>query len=213
MELNTTIMFPEHEHEHEHKDVLKSVLAVNTPKENGVRSDSETPILGKLHSKDTVVRDFTTEIMAHKKDIELNYTLTEEKRREFYHPDDIEDVKNALLRLMCERLAVIGVDFIQNQSVSRSVFASAQKSDDYLSVIYESVQAGSDEFPNFVIKQGVLYKKLQDKVLKQCKFVICIPSELMPSIIHTLHQTLDHPTVSTTLKTFSITIIITRPSF
>jgi Integrase zinc binding domain len=39
-------------------------------------------------------------------------------------------------------------------------------------------------------------------MLKQCKFVICIPNELMPSVIHTLHQTLGHPTVSTTLKNF-----------
>jgi hypothetical protein len=43
MELNTTIMLAENEHEQE--DVLKSVLAVNTPKENGVSSDNKTPIL------------------------------------------------------------------------------------------------------------------------------------------------------------------------
>jgi hypothetical protein len=90
--------------------------------------------------------------MAHKKEIELNYTLTEERRRQFDHPGDQEDVRQGLLRQMCERLAVIGIDFLQNQSISRSTFASAQKSDDYLSVIYESVQANSDEFPNFVIK-------------------------------------------------------------
>jgi hypothetical protein len=140
--------------------------------------------------------------MAHKKEIELNYTLTEEQRNKFDHPAGQEDVQQALLRQMCERLAVIGIDFLQNQSISRSIFASAQKSDDYLSVIYESVQAGSNEFPNFVIKQGVLYKKLQDRVLKQCKFVICIPKELMPSVIHTLHHALGHPTVSTTLRNF-----------
>jgi hypothetical protein len=69
-------MFPEQEHVRE--DVLKSVWAVNFPTERGMRTRDETPILDKLHSKDTVVRDFTTEIMAHKKDIELNYTLTED---------------------------------------------------------------------------------------------------------------------------------------
>jgi Integrase zinc binding domain len=167
-----------------------------------MRTGDETPILDKLHSKDTVVRDFTTEIMAHKKKIELNYTLTEDQRRKFDHPADQEDVRQALLQQMCERLAVIGIDFLQNQSISRSVFASAQKSDDYLSVIYKSVRAGTDEFPNFFIKQGVLYKKLQDRVLKQSKFVICIPNELMPSVIHTLHQALGHPAASTTLRNF-----------
>jgi hypothetical protein len=141
LELNTTMMFPEPEHKRE--DVLKSVWAVNFPTERGMRTGDETPILDKLHSKDTVVRDFTTEIMAHKKDIELNYTLTEDQRRKFDHPADQEDVRQALLRKMCERLAVIGIDFLQNQSISRSVFASAQKSDDYLSVIYESVRAGT----------------------------------------------------------------------
>jgi hypothetical protein len=163
LELNTTMMFPEQEHERE--DVLKS--AVNFPTERGMHTGDETPILDKLHSKDTVVRDFTTEIMAQKKKIELNHTLTEDQRRKIDHPNDQEDVQQALLRQMCEKLAVIGIDFLQNQSISRSVFASAKRSDDYLSVIYESVRAGTDEFPNFVIKQGVLYKKLQDKVLKQ----------------------------------------------
>jgi hypothetical protein len=83
-----------------------------------MRTGNETPILDKLHSKDTVVRDFTTEIMAHKKDIELNYTLKEDQRRKFDHPADQEDVRPALLRQMCERLAVIGIDFLQNQSIS-----------------------------------------------------------------------------------------------
>jgi hypothetical protein len=67
LELNTTMMFPEQEHECE--DVLKSVWAVNFPTERGMRTGDETPILDKLHSKDTVVQDFTTEIMAHKKEI------------------------------------------------------------------------------------------------------------------------------------------------
>jgi Integrase zinc binding domain len=39
-------------------------------------------------------------------------------------------------------------------------------------------------------------------VLKQSKFVICIPNELMPSVIHTLHQALGHPAASTTLQNF-----------
>jgi hypothetical protein len=88
LERNTTMMFPEQEHEHE--DVLKSVWAVNFPTERGMRTGDETPILDKLHSK--VVRDFTTEIMAHKKETELNYTLTEDQRRKFDHPADQEDV-------------------------------------------------------------------------------------------------------------------------
>jgi hypothetical protein len=54
LELNTTMMFPEQEHERE--DVLKSVWAVNFPTERGMHTGDETPILDKLHSKDTVAR-------------------------------------------------------------------------------------------------------------------------------------------------------------
>jgi hypothetical protein len=90
LELNTTMMFPEQEHEPD--DVLKSVWAVNFPTERRMRIGDETPIL----DKNTVVQDFTTEIMAQKKRIELNHTLTEDQRRKFDHPADQEDARQAL---------------------------------------------------------------------------------------------------------------------
>ena len=64
------------------------------------------------------------------------------------------------------------------------------------------MQEGTNDFPNFLIKNTVLYKKIYDKHFQTNKFVICLLDVLMPSVIHTLHTTLGHPSLAATIKNF-----------
>ena len=70
------------------------------------------------------------------------------------------------------------------------------------SVIYQSILDGLHDFPNFIIKNSALYRKVYDKHFRSTKFVICLPDILMSSVIHTLHVTLGHPSLTATVKNF-----------
>jgi hypothetical protein len=101
---------------------------------------------------------------------------------------------------MCQKLAVIGVDLIKNQSITCNIFSQAQQSDDYLSVIYQSVQENTNDFPSFLIKDGFLYKKV--KYFWTYKFVICLPDNFVPSAIYEIHTSLGHPSATSTIQNF-----------
>jgi hypothetical protein len=103
---------------------------------------------------------------------------------------------------MCQKLAVIGVDLIKNQAITRDIFAGAQQSDDYLSFIYQAIQEKTNDFPSFIIKDAVLYKKVKDSHIKVHKFVLCLPDKLMPSAIHEIHTDLGHPSATSKVKNF-----------
>jgi hypothetical protein len=82
------------------------------------------------------------------------------------------------------------------------VFSLAQQSDDYLSVIFEGIKKGDTSYPKYEIKDSVLFRRIYDKHFNAEKYVICIPDELMPSVIHALHVTLGHPSATATVKNF-----------
>jgi hypothetical protein len=103
---------------------------------------------------------------------------------------------------MCQKLAVIGVDLIKNQTITRDIFSRAQQSDDYLSVIYQAVQENTKDFPAFVIKDAVLYKRVKYNHFKVHKFVLCLPDNLLPSAIHEVQTSLGHPSATCTIKNF-----------
>jgi hypothetical protein len=69
------------------------------------------------------------------------------------------DAKDAIHEDMCRKLAVISIDLIRNQAISGSVLAKAQQSDDHLHTIRGEVVSPDNNFPLFVIKNEVLYKK------------------------------------------------------
>ena len=103
---------------------------------------------------------------------------------------------------MCSKLSVISIDLIKNQSISREIFAKAQESDDFLSVIKNSIINNENEFNKFLIKNSVLYKVIQDSKTDRNKCVLCIPDILMPSVIHTIHEELGHPSTTLTTRNF-----------
>jgi Integrase zinc binding domain len=53
-----------------------------------------------------------------------------------------------------------------------------------------------------MIKDSVLYRKTFDKHFNVDKFTLCVPDELMPSVIHALHTDLGHPSLTATVKNF-----------
>ena len=75
-------------------------------------------------------------------------------------------------------------------------------SDDYLSEIYERCQDNDDFFENYLVQNKVLYKRIWDPNLNIPKYCIAIPDVLLPSIVHSLHHLLAHPSISTTRKKF-----------
>jgi dUTPase len=146
------------------------------------------------------VDSFTTQLIA--RSAQLNSQKVESINSVPKGAENTQTLKAAILTEMCEKLAVINLDLIKNKSLSRNIFSRAQQSDDYLSSIYHSVLQGSEDFPNFFVKDSVLYKRIFEKTLGQTKYVICLPDELLPSVIHTLHTTLGHPSVTATVKNF-----------
>ena len=74
----------------------------------------------------------------------------------FYDKEEIEYLKDKLHQEMCEKLACLGINLMENQAITRDIFARSQQSDDYLSVIYQSLQEGTNDFPSFFIKNTVL---------------------------------------------------------
>ena len=118
-------------------------------------------------------------------------------------PQNTHDIKDEIYNQICQKLAVISIDLIKNQYITKNLLARTQQSDDYLSIIRDDIYNKHNNFPNFEIKQQVLYKKIPTP-LKITKYVICIPDILLPSVIHTLHINLGHPSYTTTIKNFNM---------
>jgi hypothetical protein len=102
---------------------------------------------------------------------------------------------------VCEKLAVISVDLIKEQTMTRTMLAQTQQGDDYLSTVRDKVGTQDNPFPNFFIKNQVLYKKYSPRSLPE-RHVICLPDVLLPSVIHSLHVNLGHASFTVTKRNF-----------
>jgi hypothetical protein len=87
---------------------------------------------------------------------------------------------------MCEKLAVISVDLLKNQTMTRIMLAQTQQGDDYLGVIRERVIGKDNSYPipNFFIKDMVLCKKCRSRQSNDTRYAICLPDVLLPAVIH-----------------------------
>ncbi|MFN9905489.1 MAG: hypothetical protein ACK56F_05105, partial [bacterium] len=74
-----------------------------------------------------------------------------------------ESIRDSAYEKMCEKLAVISVDLIKNQTMTRTMLAQTQQADDYLSTVREKMGTPDNPYPNFFIKNQVLYKKYLPK--------------------------------------------------
>jgi hypothetical protein len=69
-----------------------------------------------------------------------------------------ESIRDSAYQKVCEKLAVISVDLIKDQTMTRTMLAQTQQGDDYLSTVRDKVGTQDNPFPNFFIKNQVLYK-------------------------------------------------------
>ena len=181
--------------------VLQSIRLFDELQWFHLQENSCVPLRGLEQNKETVIEDFTSALVKEKASL-LNMQIVAPEKLSEYTKAQVDSLKKTLHFDMCQKLAVLGIDLLRNQAITRDIFARAQQSDDYLSVIYQSIQEGTLDFKNFIIKNSVLYKKIHDKHFGSAKFVICLPEILAPAVIHTLHTMLGHPSLTATIKNF-----------
>ena len=125
---------------------------------------------------------------------------------------EIQKIKNQLYKEMCTKLAVISIDIVKNQSISRETLAKAQEADDFLSTVRQAVIDKDPNFSKFVIKNSVLYKQIFNNTQRLNKYVLCLPDDLVPSVIHTIHEQLGHPSKTLTKRNFEFIYYNRLPS-
>jgi dUTP pyrophosphatase len=123
----------------------------------------------------------------------LNNEVTDIRERE---------LRENIVAEMCQKLAVLAVELIEDQSLSKETLSRCQRSDEYLNIIYNSVEESDNRFPNFHITKGVLFKRIYDPGLENDKSVIALPDVLMASVVHQLHRQIGHASPTSTLKNF-----------
>ena len=74
---------------------------------------------------------------------------------------------------MCKKLAIISIDLIKNQSITASVLAKAQQSDDLLAPLRENIHTDAVRSKGYVIKNQILYKTYK---LRFRRIQICVVS-------------------------------------
>ena len=196
--LPCSIMLPEKQDDK--TSVLATMGSVDDYEHGNIQKNCAMAFHRADYAQHCNVNDFTKQLLA--KSTQLNSQKAEKLSAVPDTAENAQILKDEILAEMCEKLAVINLDLIKNKTLSRHIFSRAQQSDDYLSGIYQAVLQGSEDFPRFFLKDSVLYKRIFDQSLSLVKYVICLPDELVPSVIHTLHTTLGHPSVTATIKNF-----------
>ena len=59
----------------------------------------------------------------------------------------LEKAKEMAHNSMCEKLAVVSVDLLKNQSMTRTMLAQTQQGDDYLNLIRDMVVRKNPSYP------------------------------------------------------------------
>ena len=196
-ELNLlAIQYPIHlpADDHDRYSVLQSIRQLDEIQLNNIRNNSAVPIRELNPSKETVVEDFTVALMHEKIKTQNLKVISPEKLAEL-NKYQIDRLKKALHFDMCQKFAVLGMELLRNQANTKEIFARAQQNDEYFAVIYQSILEGIRDYPNFIIKDSVLYRRVYDKHLRSIKFVICLPDILASTVIYTLHTQSGHPSL------------------
>jgi len=182
-------------------DIIDSLCHMDNIQTHNIFRDCLPPLSAVSCSQEIVSQDLTSEFIKESDRVKDKEKSTPDQPDNI-DPERLNKIKTDLHIDMCQKLAVLGIDLLKNKTLTRDIFARAQQSDDYLAVIYHAILEGTGDFPRFFIKNSVLYKRIYDKTLKTEKYVICLPDILMPSVLHTLHVTLGHPSTTATIKNF-----------
>ena len=151
---------------------MQSIRNLDESQAHDIINNCAIPIRGDIMDRKTEICDFTKKISQEKIKLQ-NITVVPATKLEQLSKEQIDSLKESLHFDMCQKLAVLGIDLLRNQAITRDIFSRAQQSDDYFTVIYQSIREGMHEFPNYIVKDSVLYKKIYDKQFRSTKFVIC----------------------------------------
>jgi hypothetical protein len=134
--------------------------------------------------------------------VQLNSTESAQTCHSSMEDSDLSLAEKSAYNSICEKLAVVSVDLIQNGCMSRCMLAQLQQGDDYLGPLRDELGKRKDSFPKYFIKDMILYKKFMPKHSLSEKHVLCLPDVLLPAVIHFLHVTLGHSSVTLTRRNF-----------
>jgi hypothetical protein len=101
----------------------------------------------------------------------------------------------------CKYLLTFTIKLLENHPASQIIYKHLQK-DAYLSEICQSINDFSKY--NYIIENNLLFKRVYDKYFKTKKIVIVLPDILLQPVIYTLRIKLEHPSTTTTLKSFQV---------
>ena len=150
--------------EYSRQSILESIRNSDEIQVHSIVSGSAIPIRSGDTQRDTEIESFTRQIAEKRLKLQT-IKIEPEMKFEELSREQIENLKESFLHYdMCQKLAILGIDLLRNQAVTREIFARTQQSEDYFSVIYQSILDGQHDFLNFIIKNSVLYRKVYDNI-------------------------------------------------
>ncbi len=195
MEINANIILPDAEENR--LSIFADLKQMESQNDQNIRKDHLTPISFPNPNSEKLIRDLNRDLMD--KTVYLHSTVSTLQRDSEIKESLAESIRDSAYKKECEKLAVISVDLIKEQKMTRTMLAQTQQGDDYLSTVKDKV--GTQDNPEFFIKNQVLYKKYSPKGLPE-RHVICLPDVLLPSVIHSLHVYLGHASFTVTKRNF-----------
>lgn len=198
LEMNTSIILP---NAAECRDsIFADLKLMESQTEIKIQKDHLTPISFPNPDSESLIQNLNRDLM--NQTVYLHSTVSTLKKDSNLDESLAQSVQDSAYKKVCEKLAVISVDLIKDQTMTRTMLAQTQQADDYLSTVRDRVGTQENPFPNFFIKNQVLYKKYMPTGSLGERHVICLPDVLLPSVIHSLHVNLGHSSFTVTKRNF-----------
>jgi hypothetical protein len=128
--------------------------------DQNIRKDHLIPISFPNPNSEKLIQDLNGDLMD--RTVYLHSTVSILQKDSNVKESLAESVRDSAYQKVCEKLAV---DLIKEQTMTRTMLAQTQQGDDYLSTVRDKVGTQDNPFPNFFIKNQVLYKKYSPKGL------------------------------------------------
>ena len=194
-ELNTNVLLPQDLEENVHMSFRLSEF--NKIQNSRTLHELAPPMMDN-HCPHEAITDFTRQLVDRK--AYLNATISADQP--VLTDKQKAEIKQQLHSEMCQKLAIISVDLIKNQAMTANLIAKSQEGDDIFSTMRENINTNRVKEQGYVILNQVLYKKFKLPHTNVHKYALCIPSILLPAVIHQMHVILGHPTHTTMVKNF-----------
>ena len=94
-----------------------------------------TPISFPNPDSEIIIQNLNRDLM--NQSVYLHSTISTLQKDSNINESLAESIRDSAYERMCEKLAVISVDLIKNQTMTRTMLAQTQQADDYLSTVRE----------------------------------------------------------------------------